>query len=500
MFAPPLVRMTIPTLLLVFAWGLLPRTPGDTSLSGIVVDERGAPVADAEVRIAVAREAPRLTRTGAQGRFKIDGLASGRLYRLVATAEGYAPLLASGALEESTVRVLPPLRLVLPWGRTATGQVVDEACQPIAGARVRFRHLLPLRDLASRLGRDPLDNDLYVASSGADGRFVTPPLTFPRAEIEVWAEGFLRIEVGKVPIPESPDAPDVGTFVLRRGAATAGGVTGPDGRPIADTAPPVRALTHEIRGRVLGPDGAPVPRARLVQGTGDHLSGPDGIAAEDGVFALRLPDGSYTLAAEAEGLAARSIPVTVAGVDVDGLEIRPPRGCPVAGRVLGLLPGEGTVTRIFAMPPAGSGLRSFQADDADEAGRYRIADLAPGEWTLTAYGFNTRQAVGKLALGPGEPCAEGELDLAMPEEFEVRGRVVDPTGRPIARASLALFSGGVDEEAETLSGEDGGFTLSAASGTHTLWVTAGEDYPGQSVVLQVDDAAVDSVEVVLHRQ
>jgi len=236
--------MPSPALILLFTLALptaeaggvaVPRegpATGGTARVGVVVDERGAPVAGAEVRI----EPRSLTmedlqgilgwraRTTVDGRFRLYGLRPGVLYRLIASHEKFAPTLA---FVQSGPR---PLRLVLSPGRTAAGRVVDAAGRPVAGARVELRRSLPGENYLRLQG--PLDDSLYPAWTDQDGRFVLPHLAFRHADLTVRAAGYLRFEAPALLLPPPPGTANLGTFTLTRGKTVQGRVTDPTGHPI----------------------------------------------------------------------------------------------------------------------------------------------------------------------------------------------------------------------------------------------------------------------------
>jgi hypothetical protein len=78
----------------------------------------------------------------------------------------------------------------------------------------------------------------------------------------------------------------------------------------------------------------------------------------------------------------------------------------------------------------------------DPEGVYRISNLAPGDWNVSAIVPGTdRQASGRVKLDPGVP--EVTLDLRFGEGFRLEGRVIR-NGKPLAGTSVSL-------EAETRS-------------------------------------------------
>jgi hypothetical protein len=118
-----------------FEWNPVLKTTG-AFVEGTVVDKRGAAVAGAEIRIYGDEQPTNVkpTRTDAQGRFRIDKLASGALR---VTAKQKTPDFS----RDTWIDAKAPksdLRLVLPDAEgKVSGVVLDHTGKPVAGAEVR---------------------------------------------------------------------------------------------------------------------------------------------------------------------------------------------------------------------------------------------------------------------------------------------------------------------------------------------------------------------------
>jgi len=115
---------------------MVPEPPGGVAIDGLVVDDQGRPVADAEVaHRSVGGEVVR-ARTDPGGRFTIQGLRRDGLREMVvwARAKDFAP--AKAAVEDVPVdgRVRPTLRLAR--GHTVEARVEDVDGRSLAGVRV----------------------------------------------------------------------------------------------------------------------------------------------------------------------------------------------------------------------------------------------------------------------------------------------------------------------------------------------------------------------------
>jgi hypothetical protein len=401
---------------------------------------------------------------------------------------------------------IPTLLLFFGWG-LISGRVTGPGGQPVVGAEIWS-------------GYGPSYPAPLLARSVADGAFTLapPPPGSADDEILVCHDGFLGEKVALAGVLPS----------ARQGKPAA---------PLAVVLHPV----GRIRGRVLAPDGSPLPGTYVAYSNPVESATDDFIPTADpcdpssttggktdalGRFTLSPPHFTwYEIEARAKGYASTPLGRRLhveEGETIEGIEIWMTVGATIVGRVL-TPTGE---------PVAGAQVYSSRhgvaTDDtvAGTDGSYRLARFAPGPHRVTARigegaaasavaaeidvspGENhldltltaqspPRQITAKVTLGPDEPHADGELDLASAKEFMVSGRVVDPAGQPLAGASLSLEGAGGRSIARTTSGEEGGFSLSVPSGTYTLRGTADGAFLPQPVAVQVADAAVDGVEVVL---
>ena len=165
--------MTIP-FAPILAVVLLAQTAADRTLTGLVVDRRGAVVADAQV-ILYAPPAPFGTRepvevtaqSDARGNFaiKVPHQGVGRSFRDWANILAYRPGNAIGA---ALVSGPPPFRLVLPEPHPRTIKIEGPAGEPVAGARVALRRVYIFGGTLAEVP-DSLADSL-AARTGSDGR------------------------------------------------------------------------------------------------------------------------------------------------------------------------------------------------------------------------------------------------------------------------------------------------------------------------------------------
>jgi hypothetical protein len=157
--------------------------------------------------------------------------------------------------------------VVKPNGRSqVTGQVVDDAGRPIAGAALTMYVVYPAKDEGSQ-------TRFEIAGSGKDGSFYFPGLDpGQKATIKVKRPGYQSLD--NVPVPSNKG--DLGQLAMV-------------------------SSNYTLHGQVLSPDGKPVPHA-LVAGAGKPA-----VTAPDGTFTLQgYPRSGGAVLAYAPGLFARA--------------------------------------------------------------------------------------------------------------------------------------------------------------------------------------------------
>lgn len=270
--------------------------PDLARIEGRVLEADGRPVAGVEVTLfevefgswigvldaTFDRELPiqvevAHTRTGADGRFVLPG----------ADASATHALGIDLGAERSTLRVVDrALRagvsndvgdVVLGGGIALSGTVVDEAGEPLAGARVRVvavplpigsiglhhltsssvfmrRHaestagaltvMSPPRWLARLIDRLPVP----TTTSGADGTFRFPAVPIGSLSVVVDRAGY--VAACKGPFPSGTTGRDVGSIEMTRGRTVTGNVVDAAGRPVPD-AEVVLGVMPEVGGIVV---------------------------------------------------------------------------------------------------------------------------------------------------------------------------------------------------------------------------------------------------------
>lgn len=530
-------------------------------LEGVVEDPRGVPIEGVQLRVAA--DQPRYFRpptlgqgddssrtTGADGRFRFDGLRPGDTVGLHAWKEGYA----AGGVDGIVLPTEEPVQVVLEPSAQVSGRVVDEAGRGVAEASVRSSMGSMRRGIFFRPTR-----------SEEDGSFVAevPPgsvdLVAEKTGYQASAPVLLELEAGEtrdgVELVLSPSAvvrgrvlfpegsPVEGAQVMittvqsGQGASSHGESTDAEGRFELDAAPgrvrleaaaegyasAVRELEltaegasvelrlgqgTEVSGRVVGPDGEPAPgrRVSLLGDRGLGGRGHQGSSAGDGSFAFRgVENGTYRLQVEVEptGRGTRSAPYTHpddivvdGGVPVSGILVRLPARATLHGRLLGVTPDEMARTTVVAR-----GFRNGRPEAAPgtplDGGRYEISGLGSGRWEVTAaVAESGKSAQGTVEIAPGQE--EAVLDLELREGLTVTG-TVRWNGEPAPGVRLQTGRGSWGAGSGTVTGPDGRFRLTGlAPGRQEillgqpergLWITRTvEVYGGEDLLFELDTA------------
>ncbi len=420
------------------------------SARGIVKDERGQPIAAAEVELI--RETRFQSRgggaqfsfvggpgsrprkeTGADGRFEFKGLAAGD-YTLTATKKGYGrervdPVkIAEGKASE-------PIEVVVRPGATISGYVRDKAGNGAPGYRVSARP-------AAAGARGPmaglLGGPMTDEPTGPDGAFVIEGVSAGESyELQVLGDSGLGPRKAGISAP----ADGVELVVDGRGRIRGTALDAETGRALRD---------FEVSYEPSREGGGMVFRFAGPGGRGRGPGQPATFHADDGSFTLDdVAAGKWDVQVRAAGYeGARVGGVSVEeGATVEGVDVRLSRGGMISGRVLDARSAkpvrEATVRaelsggggpRMRFVGPEGDGREA--TSDAD--GQFQIAGLTAGTYTVTATHPDWTEATEKVDLKEGAAT----VDLKMTTGAAIGGTVIGAGQRPVVGASVALSSGG----------------------------------------------------------
>lgn len=446
------------------------RLPKAASISGIVRDPSGEPVASASVS---AREDSSTVETGRRGRFfqaarplaTTMSDASGA-YELRDLAEGRVEIVASadGFQDSETVPVdlatgeQGQLDITLRAGASIEGLVSFPDGSPAVGAEIQASPAGAPRRGGGRAAAMAPGRE--TAHADDDGRFVLRGLD-PLREMSLSAS--------------------------LEGDTSATRVVKPGGEPVALTL----AVKGRISGRVLGAEDLAETVRILCEGAPEGSGSTD--ADADGAFEVRgLTTGTYSCTAIAGELAdgsAGGIAVTEGQTSSTSIRLSPR----IRQEVIVLSHATGA-------PIEGANVQPSRADrpqvtGSDGRASVVLPPIAPGmaaETELRTWAPGHEQVT--LPLPQPRPAL---LEIRMRSELVVRGIVLDPEG---------LGAGGVVVRSTmpggAVTGPDGRFELSIARSGATELVAErviGTGIESASLRVEVPAAGLDGVEMRLER-
>ncbi|GIG74133.1 hypothetical protein Pfl04_25370 [Planosporangium flavigriseum] len=231
--------------------------------------------------------------------------------------------------------------------------------------------------------------------------------------------------------------------------------------PVAE---PARTSGTVVTGRVEGLDRRPVAGALMtVTDYPGHQVARE-VSKADGSYRLELPSGgNYLLICAAEnhqplatmltvGLGEVSRDIALAGASVVEGRVLQRGGEPVHGATVTLTDARGEVVGAAVTGPAGT---------------YVLADLYPGEYTLTATAEHTLPVAQAVSVdGPGSH----RYDVVLRSNATISGTVRSArSGRPVADASVMLVDGYGNVAGTMVTGDDGRYEFPGLlPGTYTL--------------------------------
>jgi protocatechuate 3,4-dioxygenase beta subunit len=492
--------------------------PRGVPVPGVMVDLRPTVLVFSEAA-EMASDFQQQT-TDAEGRFRFDDLRRGGRFDIRTAPPGYLP----ASVQSVEVPAPEPLTITLKAGRSLSGRVTGPAGEPVPNAQINLREERVLRTSLGESktgaerplgatdeegkfrvqGVEPGTADLQVRARGyRAGRLqnvqVPEDGDVEGLEISLAKSGVLEVralDVSGAPVPGArawlsrldagdwailsqckTDAEgrcrmenlDLEPGQLRLSARSEGHGHAETTFELGSGAAARDLVLHkgvEVSGRVSDDAGDPVPgaslslrRAGMIADMGTALTA---FSSADGTFRFAdVDDGTFRLSGSASGFAEVQAPgeVQVSGQEVRGLDLRLSKGTRVTGKLLGLAPEEAKNVMIVAFR---LDLTSPQPalGQVDAEGRYRIENLGPGDWNVTAH-TSGRSIQEPLHLAPG--VRETVLDLRFQTGFTLSGRVLLDHA-PLAEAQVVVFT--PTKSFQALAGPDGGFQLSDLPADH----------------------------------
>jgi protocatechuate 3,4-dioxygenase beta subunit len=455
----------------------------------VVADDTGSAVANARVAAESSSEFTTVVLSDADGRFVLPVSAGSITVAATKTGYGRATQSASGN---------QPLEIRLRRGAGISGRVIDEAGDPVVGARVVLEPLQPAGSTRPAAVSQTDDHGEYRLASLPAGSFVVALIRFTSdVVITATTTNVVTPMVEKIYYPQAPSAPAAEMFQLVPG----------DERESIDftvrqervTLPPAIAMrrahasadrvddgsaagTAAVRGRVTSPDGRGIPRAvvRLAP-----QAGPAGpldqwrvrTADDTGNFEFtRLAAGVLRVAASKPGYAivtARDPARDAASMrqfELTGGELRErldltlTRNGALEGRVTDELgePLELASVQLLQIRYENGRRRLVPAGGAarltDDRGRYRLYDVPAGRYIVSAIagavfsadlpgyarsyfpGTSDPGAAQFVAVGPGQELSGVDVSMSRTTTVRVAGRLLSAAGEP-TMATLTLVPG-----------------------------------------------------------
>ncbi len=445
------------------------------AIAGTVRDPQGAAIDGAQVCAHGRSEQlsdedlrdPRCARTGADGRYRVDGLLPAR-YEVHASAPRFTPASYRDERRSAGLRLAAGqqrggIDIVLrPGGVELVGTVVDIGGGPVEGAWVGV--------MSVDWGVSPTAS----VRSAADGSFrvwVAPGTVHISAQADGYADG-----------RETTRAPGRATILLTPESVLAGRV-------------------------VEAGSGAPVPDARVVVGDDEPFgAGEDrlpvhagAITDDDGRFRIaRLPPGRYkpvARAARGYGQARQSVLLGLGQTATDVvIELHP--AVQVTGRVVA---GDGTRCTEGWVGLSDSKTER-RAGGQVEDGRVAIDAVLPGTYDVdvSCRGFRPEDEYPDVVVAGAAPP---EQTWTVRSGGRIRGRVLSSTGAPAAQVGITVrLQGDLGKARDAWqwarSDADGGFEVDGLRpGSYKVGLESSEPTAGQSQLVTVAEGGEATVEL-----
>jgi protocatechuate 3,4-dioxygenase beta subunit len=446
-----------------------PAQKGTATVRGrVLAGDTGKPLRRARVNLLRAGDS-QMTSTDADGRYEFTELAAGA-YRMRVSRSGYLtlqygqrrPLEQGKPLEVRDKETIDAGDFTLPRMSVITGRISDELGEPLEGVTVlalRSRYWEGRRQLI------PTGQGLVFTDDAGQFRVLglAPGTYYVSATTrETWAvnQGGTRIVMGYAPTYFP------GTTLMSEAKRITVGL----GKEIINTDfSMVTGRAATISGTAFDSHGRPFPRVNLseeVRGENFARFGGNKSAtpAADGTFTIRdVPPGEYKLTTGtqrgAEHPEAAIVPVSVDGVDINGVALLGSGGGSITGRVLtdtGETPSIPRLRVTIGLPLTGQPepmlLGAFGDPGASQVGddgsfsikgvfgRSRIRVVLPDDWMVKSITHDGRDLTdAPIELKSGETLSNVQIVLTNKVTI-IDGALTDDKDRPTADGTVIVFA------------------------------------------------------------
>lgn len=447
---------------------------GTAQLTGrVVAADTGKPLRRALVR-ASSQDLPqgRTVSTDADGRWSLKELPAGS-YMLRVEKGGYVgiaygqrrPFAQGTILELVDGQVMANLDVALPRAGVITGVITDEFGEPASNVQVmalrqRYmngqRRLVPIgpRDMTDDIGQYRLHGlspgEYYVAAS-APGIMMLGASDDRTGYAQTFYPGTpAHDEAQRVQVALGQETPLISfSMAMTRVATISGTARNASGTPISRGM--ISLFTRAESGMMSGVGTAIKPDGSFTFANvapGRYEVRVQYSRVEDAAGGMGMPGGP--------GMEYASIPLTISGADVTGLELVTSPGGTVRGRVVfegGRVPASLSPAslQLFtagsdpgAMMPGGPPGRvrddwTFEVTGASDTRRLRVGGLPPA-WVLKAVTHNGLDVTDSgVEFRDGQTTSDVEMVLT-DRATDLSGTVQDPRGKPSTDYIVVAFA------------------------------------------------------------
>jgi protocatechuate 3,4-dioxygenase beta subunit len=472
--------------------GSTPASPGVTIAGRVVVDSTGDPIRNARVLLTPAPKTTPGVLTDRDGRFSVTAPA-GR-YDVTASKSGYARSESTPATSGEAIEIR------LRRSAAISGRVLDEFGDPASGVRVAVQTKERAAPDSSAVAINLTDDRGEYRLAGLTAGSFVAVVTTVRASTPGIPQSAPSSSIQRTYYPGVPTPAEAKELRLQPGeertdidfsvAAPIGqsrpfswiGNIGPSG--LRSTQNPDARSRGVVRGRAMTVDGQPLPRVQvtlLSTGTAGALGSAATTTDDEGRFEIReIVSGTFDLSGNKAGYVqvdGSGRPLTPTGpsgfvrsFDLAAGEVRERTDVMLArlGALTGRLSDENgdpiqdaTVQALQVRYEDGRRWlvpANFSGGSTDDLGRYRIHDLAPGRYIVSAVttgqvqrddvsgyartfypGSSSVAEAGFVSIGLSEEVTGVDFALMPAPTVTVSGTALDAAGARVTAGVVDLL-------------------------------------------------------------